>query len=178
MEIFRKAGGNVVNGSFFSWRNICYSLQIECNEITYEKNFRQVQPLGGFLFLILLFFKKGFGLKKKMLLSERVFYFIKWLEFFSSNSLWNQCTCRRFHDLFSLVERNALRGPFVLTFFAKVDLLSFLGWVFSKMDKEKKSSTIDLFFSIEIKSEPGFRSLRREKSVKGWVYVFLLFDLV
>ena len=52
-----------------------------------RKKFRQVQPLGGFLFPILLFFKKGFGLKKKMLLSERVFYFIKLLEFFSSNSL-------------------------------------------------------------------------------------------
>ena len=52
-----------------------------------RKNFRQVQPLGGFLFPILLFFKKGFGLKKKILLSERVFYFIKWLEFFSPNYL-------------------------------------------------------------------------------------------
>jgi hypothetical protein len=46
------------------------------------------------------------------------------------------------------------------------------------MDEEKTTFSIDLFFSIEIKSEQEFYFIRGEKSVKEWIYVFLLFDVV
>ena len=178
MEILRKAGGNVVNGSFFSWRNIYYSLQIECNEITYEKKLSSGSTLGGIPFSYSPVFKKRFWFKKKDVTFWKSFLFHKmaWILFSQLSLKWMHLTA--FSRSFLVGWKKCSSRTICVDFFAKVDLLSFSGWVFSKMDKEKNSSTIDLFFSIEIKSEPGFRSLRREKSVKGWVYVFLLFDLV
>jgi|LauGreDrversion2_2_1035103.scaffolds.fasta_scaffold24176_1 hypothetical protein len=46
------------------------------------------------------------------------------------------------------------------------------------MDEEKTTFSIDLFFSIEIKSEQEFYFISGERSVKEWIYVFLLFNVV
>ena len=171
MEILRKAGGNVVNGSFSLEETFIIHFKSSAMKSLTRKNFRQVQPLGGFLFPILLFLKKDVTFWKSFL-----FHKMAWI-------LFSQLSLKLMH--LTAFSRSFLVGwkkcssrTICVDFFAKVDLLSFSGWVFSKMGKEKNSSTIDLFFSIEIKSEPGFRFVRREKSVKGWVYVFLLCDLV